>query len=71
MTTIRTHGNPFVKCKRARPLNEVVRDHSLFMTGGGLIRMKGGGSPKILGSLREGHRKYANRCVRGHLIGSV
>ncbi len=32
-------------------------DHSLFMAGGGLVKMKGGGggggaSPKILGSLR-------------------
>ena len=39
------------------------------MPGGGLVRMKGGGgSPKILGSLRGGgHRKYANRYVRKSL----
>ncbi len=46
---------------------DCLRDHSLFMAGGGLVRMKGGGAPKILGSLRGCHRKYANRCVRGSL----
>ncbi len=36
-------------CSFLRP----VRDHSLFIAGDVLVRMKGG-SPKILGSLRGG-----------------
>ena len=39
----------------------IIRDHSLFIADGGLVRMKG-----VTQDSRQSegdHRKYANRCV--------
>ncbi len=40
-------------------------DHSLFMAGGGLVKMRGGGVTQNSRQFEGGHGKYANRCVRG------